>query len=270
MKSKSESFEYYIPFKPFFGSFLVWLALLLSGLTLSQASLQGSAIDEQDPNPLLSSLGGILTATVFHESFHGVTAWSLGWRVESFRPFPHFCGGKFVGGCVVSRPPRRISKSTLKSDSTLIAAAGSVGNGLLGAILATRLPEVSSPGDRAFLKETTWFMIFDFPIYAAVDAVTDFDGDWAKVSRNLGFEKGWLIPFGALYVALVYPIWYGPRQKAESNAREEATENSASVRLPLLLPPVFSFAKSMRLGTWMEPDTVGSLQGVMVSFGRGI
>lgn len=232
---------------------------LLSLLGLGQAKAQ--MILEQDPNPIQNSYGALFAQIVVHESGHGIMGALAGWELEAFRPFPHFCRGKFVGGCVIFSKGGKYPIA--------VKAAGSMLNLLLGVVATESLASASTPSDRAFVYHYSQFALLDFPFYAVIDAITGFNGDWYSITKRLDISRLWLLPAALAYIAIVMPYWSGKVDSVEKNLVANSKAGSLSNSgLPNLqtMPLWKSGSSSLGLGVHSDLGKVIGSAGVKIEF----
>jgi len=158
----------------------------------------------EDPDPSRTQLVGGFGTVFTHETFHAIVGLANGWDVDKFRPFPHICGGRLVGGCVHVIPPAGISASKKKSDSRWISAAGSIGNLLLGSALIPYAATLQRGTVRRYhLESLIFYQIWDWPIYTIYEVIFPFKGDWYSVSKSTGIP---LLVFPIIAAGASYTI----------------------------------------------------------------
>lgn len=178
--------------------FMLPLLALPASRFAQDAQADNTQSAELDPWALL--LGWELQV-IGHETGHALGAWLTGGRVHAFRPYPHFCGGMLVGGCVETSGGNRI----------VITAAGSLASNLIFLGVAPYY----FPMEEGFWKQTIQGMLYwqmtDFFLYAMIDAFK-YGGDWMSFSEETGIPGLLLIPLAILDVWALYQYyqyWYG-------------------------------------------------------------
>lgn len=170
------------------------LMALLAGPSAARA--QGEITEVQ---ALGLGLGAALTEITLHETGHALVAASLGWEIHKFAPYPHVCGGRFVGGCVVTSSDEPRDSEDSDSEQAWVSAAGSLTSTLSALALAPLVRDVDDPHARFYLDRVVFYQRFDFPFYVLVDLL-GFEGDWQSVADHTGVSLWWFLPVAAAHV----------------------------------------------------------------------
>lgn len=176
-----------------------------------------------------ATLTGILLETTIHESGHALTALAVGWEVDQFRPYPHICGGRLVGGCVSThtdlKPYGDDGKMNRKylAENRAISAAGSLAS-QLGVLIFSPLVgklKASTFWGKA-LRQMLFFQNMDWLFYTVTDSVSNFQGDWYSVAKSLDVPTYTFVPPAALSAAGLNIY----RQKFVGNSSKQNGETS--------------------------------------------
>ncbi len=182
--------------------------------------------------PALTTITGLLLETAIHESGHALTASSLGWTIDDFRPYPNICGGRLVGGCVLTHtdlkpydPDGQMNRE-YQAQSRAIAAAGSLSSQLgvlIFAPLAGKLNGTSFWGSA--LRKMVYFQNLDWIFYTVTDSLSNFQGDWYSVAKSVNVPTYYFVaPAAASYWGL-----NKYRQKFIKTDKEPASGSSLKV-----------------------------------------
>ena len=130
-------------------------------------------------------MGAALSEILLHETGHAVIAASLGWEIHKFAPYPHVCGGKFVGGCVVTSSDEGEDSPDANSEQAWVSAAGSLTSTMSALAITPFIKKVDDPHASFYLDRLVWYQGFDFPFYVLVDLL-GFGGDWQSAADHTG------------------------------------------------------------------------------------
>ena len=191
-----------------------------------------------------ANVTGLFLQILIHESGHAAMAQRLGWTVEDFRPYPHVCGGRIVGGCVdVSRnkpdydEDGRMNRATL-ADSRKISAAGSMASNL-SVLALSPLQRVFRPSGFAgmTLGHMLTYQTYDWIFYTLTDTLTSFQGDWYAVARNLDVPVYYFIGPAALNYWLLgkYRQMFVRRPVSAPAAKSPPSPTTRAERQPPLI-----------------------------------
>jgi hypothetical protein len=145
------------------------------------------------------TIGAALTEITLHETGHAVMAASLGWEIHKFAPYPHMCGGKFVGGCVMTSTDEEADSPDYDSEQAWVSASGSIASTLSALALAPFVNDIQDPYGREYARQVVFYQRFDFPFYVLYDLL-GFDGDWQSVADHTGVSLWWFVPLAAAHV----------------------------------------------------------------------
>lgn len=152
-----------------------------------------------------ANVTGLFLQIMIHESGHAAMAAGLGWKVDEFKPYPHICGGRLVGGCVQTSTDLpefdadgRMNRQRL-SESRRIAAAGTTASSV--SVLAfSPLQRVFRPSGFAglTLNHMLIYQQYDWLFYTVTDSLSSFQGDWYAVAQSLDVPVYYFVAPAAL------------------------------------------------------------------------
>lgn len=194
---------------------------------------------------------GLFLNILVHETGHAATATALGWKVTDFRPYPHLCGGRLVGGCVlaVNDEPEfdedgRFNRRYLIEERQ-VAGAGSLFSNASVLALAPLQKSFRASG---FAGMTLGWMLvyqnYDWLFYTLTDSFTGFEGDWHAVAQTLDVPTYYFIAPAALN------FWLLKRYRLAFARSGAVAGSKASV--PILLPRVAVSGPSRALSLVLE------------------
>lgn len=152
-----------------------------------------------------ANVTGLFLQILIHESGHAAMAAGLGWRVDEFKPYPHVCGGRVVGGCVHSSTDLpeydadgKMNRQRL-SESRRISAAGSTASSLSVLAFAPLQRVFRSSGFAGMtLGHMLIYQNYDWIFYTVTDSVSSFEGDWFAVAESLDVPVYYFVAPAAL------------------------------------------------------------------------
>lgn len=166
------------------------------------------ALAQDFSHDFYSVTAGLIGTVMVHESGHALAAKAVGWKVETFRPFPTKMiftqedGTKteqWVLGMVKSDPGADLGGPNFARNQAWISAMGSGAAAMAVVLLAPLLPELNGFGASA-LNDMLVFSTFEWPAYALVDTIAGLNvswlkankfGDWNQVAAASGVNVHW-------------------------------------------------------------------------------